>query len=96
MQRDPLAFLLEMSERFDKIAYFRAGKLPVYVIHHPDGIKHVLQEQPRRYSKDTIQYRALATITGKGLLTVRQVVGGIERCECRRECVEANQGGAVE
>lgn len=69
MQRDPLAFLLEMSERYDKIAHFRAGKLPVYVIHHPDGIKHVLQEQPRRYSKDTIQYRALATITGKGLLT---------------------------
>lgn len=69
MQRDPLSFLLEMSERFDKITYFRAGKMPVYVIHHPDGIKHVLQEQPRRYSKDTIQYRSLATITGKGLLT---------------------------
>jgi len=69
MQRDPLAFLLEMSERYDKIAHFRAGKLPVYVVHHPDGVKHVLQEQPRRYSKDTIQYRALATITGKGLLT---------------------------
>jgi cytochrome P450 len=32
-------------------------------------VKHVLQDQNRRYSKNTVQYNALSTITGRGLLT---------------------------
>jgi cytochrome P450 len=51
------------------VAFIQAGSLPVYVVGHPDGVKHVLQDQNRRYSKDTIQYNALARITGRGLLT---------------------------
>lgn len=69
MQKRPLAFLMSLSQRYDKLAYFKAGSLPVFAVHHPDGVKLVLQERARSYSKDTIQYRALATITGRGLLT---------------------------
>ncbi len=69
IQKDALGFLLSLSRQYGDLAYFSAGSLPVYIVNHPDGVKHVLQDQNRRYSKDTIQYNALSTITGKGLLT---------------------------
>ena len=45
------------------------GPLPVYLVGHPDGVRHVLQDNARNYSKDTFQYNLLSTITGNGLLT---------------------------
>lgn len=69
IQKDAPGFLLSLAARYGDIAYLAVGRLPVYVISHPDGVKHVLQDQNRRYSKDTIQYNALSTITGRGLLT---------------------------
>jgi cytochrome P450 len=69
IQAAPLAFLTSLSNRFGGIACFHVFTLPVIVITHPDGVRHVLQENSRRYSKDTLQYNALADITGKGLLT---------------------------
>jgi cytochrome P450 len=69
IQKDALGFLMELSAKYGDVAYFAAGSQPVYIVSHPDGVKHILQDQNRRYSKDTIQYNALATITGRGLLT---------------------------
>lgn len=69
MQREPIAFLCDLSQRYDRMAFFKAGSPPVYVLHAPELIKLVLLEHAKRYSKDTIQFRALATITGRGLLT---------------------------
>jgi hypothetical protein len=69
IQSDAPGFLLELSQQYGDLSYFPVGKQPVYIISHPDGVKHVLQDQHRRYSKDTVQYNALATITGRGLLT---------------------------
>lgn len=69
IQSDPLNFLMEMSQRFGDVAGFSVANLPVLILSHPDGVRHVLQDEHRRYNKDTIQYNALATITGKGLLT---------------------------
>jgi cytochrome P450 len=69
IQKDALNFLMDLSRQYGDVAYFAAGSLPVYVVSHPDAIKHVLLDQSRKYSKDTIQYNALATITGRGLLT---------------------------
>ena len=48
---------------------FKVGKTRFFFINHPDLIRHVLQDHHRNYSKDTIQYNTLATITGRGLLT---------------------------
>jgi cytochrome P450 len=61
--------LVDLSTEYGDIAFLPIGSLPVYVVSHPDGVKHVLQDQNRRYSKNTIQYNALSTITGRGLLT---------------------------
>lgn len=69
IQKDALSFLMDLSARYGDVAYFAAGSQPVFIVSHPDGVKHVLQDQNRRYSKNTIQYNSLSTITGKGLLT---------------------------
>lgn len=69
IQQDALGFLVDLADRYGDVAFLAAGSLPVFVVNHPDGVKHILQDQNRRYSKDTIQYNALATITGRGLLT---------------------------
>lgn len=69
IQKDAPGFLLDLSNRYGDIAFLAVGSLPVYVVSHPEGVKQVLQDQNKRYSKDTIQYHALSTITGRGLLT---------------------------
>ncbi|MBE0698198.1 MAG: cytochrome P450 [Anaerolineaceae bacterium] len=69
IQKDALGFLLDLSAKYGDVAYFAAGSQPVYIVSHPDGVKHILQDQHRRYTKNTIQYNSLATITGRGLLT---------------------------
>jgi len=69
IQQDALGFLVDLSATYGDLTYLAVGSLPVYIVSHPDCVKHILQDQNRRYSKDTIQYNALATITGRGLLT---------------------------
>ena len=69
IQTDPLAFLHQLSKTYGPVASFRVFTTPVFVLSHPEAARHVLQEEHRRYSKDTIQYNALASITGRGLLT---------------------------
>ena len=69
IQNDPLRFLGELSDKFGSVACFHVFTLPVIVLSGPEGIKHVLQDNYKQYSKNTIQYNALKSITGKGLLT---------------------------
>ncbi len=69
IQSDAPGFLLSLAKEYGDIAFFPVAKLPVYVVSHPDAIQQVLQNHHRSYSKNTIQYNSLATITGRGLLT---------------------------
>ena len=69
IQTDPLTFLSRLSNRYGPVACFHVFTTPVFVLSHPEAVKHVLQDEHRRYSKDTIQYNSLASITGRGLLT---------------------------
>jgi cytochrome P450 len=69
IQNDAPGFLLDLAKTYGDLASFKIASLPVFVVSHPDGVKHILLDQHRSYSKDTIQYNALATITGHGLLT---------------------------
>ncbi len=41
----------------------------MYFVNHPDGVRQVLQTNHKAYGKRTIQYDALALVTGRGLLT---------------------------
>jgi cytochrome P450 len=69
IRRDPLAYLLDCAQRYGDLVRFQAGPVTAFFANHPDAVKHVLQDNHHNYSKDTIQYNSLATITGKGLLT---------------------------
>lgn len=69
IQRAPLTYLVESAQRYGDLAHFRVGSQHAYLVSSPSAIKRVLQDNYRNYTKDTIQYRQLAQITGDGLLT---------------------------
>ncbi len=69
IQADPLAFLLDCAERYGGINGIRLGNMNVYLVHDPTLVEQVLLHHHARYSKNTFQYNALSSITGRGLLT---------------------------
>jgi len=69
IQRNAPEYLLDAARRYGDMVFFDVPKNPAYFINHPDLIKHVLLDNHRNYSKNTIQYNSLSEITGKGLLT---------------------------
>ncbi len=54
---------------YGDICHYYILRWPVYLVNHPDYIKHVLQDNHRNYGKNTIAYRMLRLILGNGLVT---------------------------
>jgi cytochrome P450 len=69
LQRNPLRFLLELTRQYGDLVFLRFLAWPVYIVNHPADIKRVLQEHHSNYNKDTVDYRLLQPLLGKGLLT---------------------------
>ncbi len=69
LQIGPHAFLQRAAAQYGDVLRYPLGPLAAYLVSHPDGVRHVLQDNGRNYSKDTFQYNLLGTITGRGLLT---------------------------
>jgi cytochrome P450 len=69
MNRDALGFLLNARRRQGDVSRFRFANLTGVLVAHPDGIRHVLQENHKGYSKATRGFEALRDILGNGLLT---------------------------
>ncbi|MBL8057449.1 MAG: cytochrome P450, partial [Anaerolineales bacterium] len=69
IQRDPLSFLLGCAQDYGAVVQFPIGNLAVFAVNDPAAVRHVLQDNHRNYSKDTIQFNTLALVTGRGLLT---------------------------
>src|SRR3954451_16475435 len=69
IRRDPLGFLQDVVARHGDLVAFPVPGPGVLLVNDPDGARRVLLEGHRRYSKRTLQYSALAEITGSGLLT---------------------------
>ncbi len=69
LQIGPHAFLRRAAAQYGDVLRYPLGPLPVYLVTGPDGVKQILQDNARNYSKDTFQYNLLSSITGKGLLT---------------------------
>jgi enediyne biosynthesis protein E7 len=67
--RNALDFLLEMRERYGDVVSVPTLVGPFTLIFHPDGVRHVLQENHRNYNKDVPDYHMLSLVLGKGLLT---------------------------
>lgn len=62
-------FALQNMQQYGDICHYHILRWPVYLISHPDYIKHVLQDNHRNYGKNTFAYRALRLILGHGLVT---------------------------
>ena len=69
MRHDPLRFGLAMTEQYGDVVQIRFFIWPAYLVSHPDGIKHVLQENKQNYNKDLIPYKIFKPLLGKGLVT---------------------------
>ena len=68
IRRAPHEFLAGLARRYGGTAAIPLPRTPVLVLHDPAGVRRVLVENARAYGKATIQYTALATVTGAGLL----------------------------
>jgi len=67
--RSPLTFLERVVARHGDLVAFPSPRGAVLLVNDPAGVRRVLQDNPRGYGKDTVQYRSLAAVTGQGLLT---------------------------
>ncbi|NOK20051.1 cytochrome P450 [Corallococcus carmarthensis] len=69
VRRDALGCLGRMHREYGDVVRYRLGPLRSHLIAHPDGVKHVLQDHVKNYTKDHIAYRMGRWITGDGLIT---------------------------
>ena len=66
--REPLVFLEKMFGIYGDVVRMRILNLRVCSVAHPEGIKHVLQDNHRNYRK-SFDYKILARLLGQGLVT---------------------------
>ena len=70
LRDDPLRFFVDLADRYGDLVRMPFGaKRFAFVVSGPEHVQHILQDQARRYSKDTFQYTTLSLVTGQGLLT---------------------------
>ncbi len=67
--KSPVEYLQDAVREYGDLVHFQAGSVNAYLINHPDAVQTVLRDHHQLYNKDTIQYNALAKVTGRGLLT---------------------------
>jgi cytochrome P450 len=69
IRRDALGFLMRTHAAYGDVASYRLGPLRSHLVAHPEGVKHVLQEHVKNYTKDHISYGMVRWVVGDGLLT---------------------------
>src|SRR5688572_6092276 len=67
-ERDLLALLTRLTERYGDVVRLRVPGKTFFVLQAPEDIEHVLVANHDNYRK-SFDYRLLAVVTGKGLLT---------------------------
>lgn len=68
VRRDPLTFLERVTRQYGDTVAFPVPGTPALLLNDPLDVRHVLQTNARSWGKQTIQYAALARVTGPGLL----------------------------
>jgi cytochrome P450 len=68
LMRKPLPFLEKLFRDYGDVSRVRIMNLRICSIAHPEGIKHVLQDNHRNYRK-SFDYNILARLLGQGLVT---------------------------
>jgi cytochrome P450 len=68
LTRNPIPFLEKSFRQYGDIVQMRFMNLRIFAVAHPEGVKHVLQENHRNYTK-SFDYQILARLLGQGLVT---------------------------
>lgn len=68
MSRDWLGFYTRCAKEYGDVVRFRIAHVPIYLLVNPRDIEYVLVTNASNFTKSA-DYRALARILGKGLLT---------------------------
>jgi len=68
-RRDPLGFFLESAQRYGDVVSMRFGTRRVYLLSHPDDVRHVLQDNARAYGKSAPAAR-IRPLFGDSLTTI--------------------------
>jgi cytochrome P450 len=63
-----LGFLRDSFSQYGDVVKFKFGTIPVFLVAHPDGVKHILQENHANYLKSQ-DYQLLKALLGNGLVT---------------------------
>ena len=69
IRADPLTYLSRVSAAYGDLVSFPVPGPPALLVSDPGDVRHVLQTTARSWGKKTVQYAALARVTGAGLLT---------------------------
>src|SRR5579859_611924 len=67
--REPLSFLQNLRERYGDLIMLPTVPGPFTLVFHPDGVRHVVQENHKNYRKGGISNQVLSLTLGDGLLT---------------------------
>jgi cytochrome P450 len=68
-RRDVLGFLRDAARQYGDVVRYRLGTLTSHLIVHPDGVRQVLADNAKNYTKDHFSYRLVSRVAGNGLLT---------------------------
>ncbi|WGL52607.1 cytochrome P450 [Nocardioides sp. BP30] len=68
VRADPLSFLDSATRRWGDTVAFPVPGPPALLLNDSADVRHVLQTAARTWGKQTVQYAALARVTGPGLL----------------------------
>jgi cytochrome P450 len=68
MIRRPLDLITECTVRYGDVTGMRAGRIPVFLVNHPDLVEEVLVSGSRNFRKSVLR-RGTAVTFGQGLLT---------------------------
>ena len=73
IRRQPLDYLHQSWQRYGDVVQFPIPRPPSYLLVEPSAVRQVLVDRARDFTKETLQYRSLALVTGQGLLVARDV-----------------------
>ncbi len=65
---NPLDYLRRVRAEYGPLVQFPVPDLPTYLVDDDHTVRQVLMVRDAEFDKDTLQYRALAMVTGEGLL----------------------------
>ena len=74
-RRDLLGHLTRGMHQYGDVVAYHLGpkhtpvRTRIVVVHHPDQVQQVLSQTERTFTKDSIAFRNLAEMLGRGLLT---------------------------